>query len=108
MVALCWALLRVLTFSVNSRRWAMASSSAKPIRCLMLRRFRLEEPETVQQASELLGQFADSAKIYAGGTELLLAMKEGLVQYERLVNIKGVSGLNEVKQNNGSIQIGAL
>ncbi len=44
----------------------------------MLRRFRLEEPESVAEVSELLGRFGDSAKIYAGGTELLLAMKEGL------------------------------
>ena len=54
----------------------------------MLRRFRLEEPESVSEASELLSRFGDSAKVYAGGTELLLAMKEGLVEYERLVNIK--------------------
>lgn len=74
----------------------------------MLRRFRLEEPESVQEASELLGRFGESAKIYAGGTELLLAMKEGLVQYERLVNIKKLNGLNEVKLDGGTIQIGAL
>ena len=74
----------------------------------MLRRFRLEEPKSIAEVSELLGRFGDSAKVYAGGTELLLAMKEGLVQYERLVNVKGVSGLNEVKQNNGAIDIGAL
>jgi carbon-monoxide dehydrogenase medium subunit len=74
----------------------------------MLRRFRLEEPTSVAEVSELLGRFGDSAKIYAGGTELLLAMKEGLVQYERLVNIKGVTYLNEVKQNNGEVHIGAL
>src|SRR5918995_4445497 len=74
----------------------------------MLRRFRLEEPTSVVEVSELLGRFGDSAKVYAGGTELLLAMKEGLVQYERLVNVKGVSGLNEVKQDNGTIHIGAL
>jgi len=73
----------------------------------MLRRFRLEEPESVSEASELLGRFGDSAKVYAGGTELLLAMKEGLVEYERLVNIKKL-GLNDVKQNNGTIRIGAL
>ena len=53
----------------------------------MLRRFRLEEPESVAEVSELLGRFGDSAKIYAGGTELLLAMKEGLVRYERLINV---------------------
>jgi carbon-monoxide dehydrogenase medium subunit len=74
----------------------------------MLRRFRLEEPETVQEVSELLGRFGESAKIYAAGTELLLAMKEGLVQYERLINIKAVKGMNEIKADNGAIQIGAL
>ena len=74
----------------------------------MLRRFRLEEPETVAEASELLSRFGESAKIYAGGTELLLAMKEGLVQYERLVNLKRLQGLSEVKQDGGEIRIGAL
>ena len=74
----------------------------------MLRRFRLEEPETVQEVSELLGRFGESAKIYAAGTELLLAMKEGLVQYERLINIKGVKGIGDVKSDNGTIRIGAL
>ena len=74
----------------------------------MLRRFRLEEPTSIAEVSELLGRFGDSAKVYAGGTELLLAMKEGFVQFERLVNVKGVSGLNEVRQDNGEVHIGAL
>jgi carbon-monoxide dehydrogenase medium subunit len=74
----------------------------------MLKRFRLEEPESVAEVSELQGRFGDSAKIYAGGTELLLAMKEGLVHYERLVNVKKLAGLGEVTSDNGSIRIGAL
>ncbi|HWH78296.1 MAG TPA: xanthine dehydrogenase family protein subunit M [Candidatus Binatus sp.] len=74
----------------------------------MLRRFRLEEPESVAEASELLGRFGDSAKIYAGGTELLLAMKEGLVQYERLINVKKLTKLGDISRDNGSIKIGAL
>lgn len=74
----------------------------------MLRRFRLEEPETVRQTSDLLSQFGDNAKIYAGGTELLLAMKEGLVHYERLINVKNVKGLNELNEGDGLISIGAL
>src|SRR5512132_3098035 len=73
----------------------------------MLRPFRLEEPESVNEASELLGRFGESAKVYAGGTELLLAMKEGLVHYERLVNIKKLA-LNDIKRDNGTIKIGAL
>lgn len=74
----------------------------------MLRRFRLEEPETLQEAAELLGRYGDSAKVYAGGTELLLAMKEGLVHYERLINVKKLKGLNEIKLDTGTISIGAL
>jgi len=74
----------------------------------MLRRFRLEEPETIAEASELLSRFGESAKVYAGGTELLLAMKEGLVQYERLINIKKLQNLREAKADDGMISIGAL
>ena len=74
----------------------------------MLRRFRLEEPESVAEVCEILGRFGDSAKIYAGGTELLLAMKEGLVRYERLVNVKRLKGLNDVVADNGTVKIGAL
>jgi len=74
----------------------------------MLRRFRLEEPESVAEVSELLGRFGESAKIYAGGTELLLAMKEGLIQYERLINVKKLTDLAAVKVAGDSVEIGAL
>jgi aerobic carbon-monoxide dehydrogenase medium subunit len=74
----------------------------------MLRRFRLEEPESVAEVSELLGRFGESAKVYAGGTELLLAMKEGLVQYERLINVKKLANLSEVTLADGALSIGAL
>ena len=74
----------------------------------MLRRFRLEEPESVAEAAELLGRFGESAKVYAGGTELLLAMKEGLVQYEHLINVKKLTGLSDVTSADGALVIGAL
>jgi aerobic carbon-monoxide dehydrogenase medium subunit len=74
----------------------------------MLRRFHLEEPGTIGEASDLLARFGDSAKVYAGGTELLLAMKEGLVQYERLINVKNLQGLRDVTVEGGKIKIGAL
>ena len=74
----------------------------------MLRRFRLEEPETIPEASELLSRHGESARIYAGGTELLLVMKEGLAHYERLVNIKKIPDLDRVERQDGVISIGAL
>ena len=74
----------------------------------MLRPFRLEEPESVKEASEALARYGDSAKVYAGGTELLLAMKEGLIHFECLVNVKKIPGLDQVRRDNGSLRIGAL
>ncbi len=74
----------------------------------MLRPFRLEEPDSVKAASESLARYGDSAKIYAGGTELLLAMKEGLVHFECLVNVKKIPGLDGIDLDNGNVRIGAL
>ena len=74
----------------------------------MLRPFRLEEPESVKEASESLARYGESAKIYAGGTELLLAMKEGLVHFDCLVNVKKIPGLDQVTHDNGSVRLGAL
>src|SRR4051812_11080186 len=74
----------------------------------MLRRFRLEEPGTIPEASELLARHGETARVYAGGTELLLVMKEGLAHYERLVNVKKIPGLDQVALHDGWISIGAL
>ena len=73
----------------------------------MLQPFRLEEPESVSEASALLARYGDSAKLYAGGTELLLVMKEGLLQYERLINIKRIAELARLSVQDGALHIGA-
>jgi carbon-monoxide dehydrogenase medium subunit len=74
----------------------------------VLRPFELCEPTSVAEASGLLAQHGDAARLYAGGTELLLAMKEGLVHYDYLVNLKTVPGLAGLRRDaDGSLRIGA-
>ncbi len=73
----------------------------------MLRPFELHEPTSVAEASDLLARHGDAARIYAGGTELILAMKEGLVHYEHLVNVKTIPGLAGVRLDGGTLKIGA-
>ncbi|MDH3443788.1 MAG: FAD binding domain-containing protein, partial [Deltaproteobacteria bacterium] len=54
----------------------------------------------------MLTEFGEKARLYAGGTELLLAMKHDLLRYEHLVDVKTISGLNRIEQKNGAIVIG--
>jgi carbon-monoxide dehydrogenase medium subunit len=70
--------------------------------------FELCEPASVAEASQLLARHGDGARLYAGGTELLLAMKEGLVHYDHLVNVKTIPGLAGVRFDaDGTLRIGA-
>lgn len=72
----------------------------------MLRPFYLHEPTTVRQAAGLLTETGEQGRVYAGGTEILLVMKEGLARFKHLVNIKGIAGLDEISFENGWLHIG--
>jgi carbon-monoxide dehydrogenase medium subunit len=71
-----------------------------------LRRFTIHQPKNVADASEMLAQFGEKGRLYAGGTELLLAMKHDLLRYEHLVDVKTVPELNKIEASNGSLVIG--
>jgi carbon-monoxide dehydrogenase medium subunit len=74
----------------------------------VLKPFDLCEPTSVAEASRLLADHGEAARLYAGGTELLLAMKEGLVHYDYLVNLKTIRGLGALRRDpDGSLRIGA-
>ncbi len=74
----------------------------------MLTPFELCEPGSIAEASALLAHHGEAARIYAGGTELILAMKEGLIHYDYLVNVKPIPGLAGVRfEPDGTLRIGA-
>ena len=56
----------------------------------------------------MLGELGDKARLYAGGTELLLAMKHDLLRYEHLIDVKTISDLNKIELKNGSLMIGSI
>lgn len=76
----------------------------------MLRPFELHQPATVAEASRLRGRYGDDAGFYAGGTELLLVMKEGLLRYAHLVDLKTIPGLDGIAHDAGAnaLRVGAL
>jgi carbon-monoxide dehydrogenase medium subunit len=68
----------------------------------------MHQPKSLSEAAEMLSHYGESGRLYAGGTELLLAMKHNLLRYEHLVDIKTVSGLDKIEQQNSHIAVGAL
>ena len=73
----------------------------------MLRRFQVHHPTTVEEAVELRGQYGDDAALYAGGTELLLAMKLGVARWAHLIDTKRIASLRGVTETAGAVRIGA-
>jgi aerobic carbon-monoxide dehydrogenase medium subunit len=72
-----------------------------------LSRFEIHQPGSVAEASQMLGRYGDQAAIYAGGTELLLAMRHRALAYSHLIDLKVIPGLNAIEARDGVIEIGA-
>src|SRR5438445_5136238 len=72
-----------------------------------LRRFTIHQPKDTAEASEMLAAFGEKGRLYAGGTELLLAMKHDLLRYEHLVDVKMIPGLDKIETQNGLLFIGS-
>ena len=72
-----------------------------------LRRFAIHRPADLGEAAEMLDHYGDTGTLYAGGTELLLAMRHDLLRYEHLIDIKAVAGLDGIERRDGHLYIGA-
>jgi len=73
----------------------------------VLRPFTLHRPSSLEEACGLLAELGEDAAPYAGGTELLLLMKEGLLRPAHLVDVKRIPGLGAVSVEDDRVVIGA-
>lgn len=64
-------------------------------------------PQTAAEASEILAREAGSARILAGGTDLLVQLRSGMIEPETIVDIKHLSGINDISEEDGGLRIGA-
>jgi aerobic carbon-monoxide dehydrogenase medium subunit len=69
--------------------------------------FRVLRPSSVAEASAELSRLGDAAGIYAGGSELLLLLRHGLVDYEQLIDIKHIPQLQSLAWDGAALRIGA-
>ena len=68
---------------------------------------KYEAPETVEAAVGLLAAGTQGAKIFAGGTDLLVQMREDLIEPEVLIDIKKIAEVRAITVGSDDIKIGA-
>ena len=73
----------------------------------MLRRFDVHKATSVKEAVQLRGLFGEDAAVYAGGTELLLAMKLGVARWPHLIDVKTIASLRAISATKDTLRIGA-
>jgi len=70
--------------------------------------FEYARPATVAGAAELLARYGDDARILAGGTDLIVALRQGTVRPRVVVDIKGLTDLPPaVAGTAGAVSVGA-
>lgn len=71
--------------------------------------FDFFQPATLAEASRLLKENGPGGRFLAGGTDLVIAMKEKGLLPKYIVDLKHVPGLSDIRENgDGTMTIGAL
>jgi len=73
----------------------------------MLSPLQLLQPTTVHEASRALTELGDKAKLYAGGAELLLLLRNRLIDAEILIDVKKIERLQRMTLVGDTLRIGA-
>lgn len=74
---------------------------------LRMPRFEVSCPESLPEALALLAEADLDTRVMAGGTDLLVALKNRLETPQRVVSLARVDGLEHVTEQEGSLAIGA-
>jgi len=74
---------------------------------MLLPKFDYHAPATAAEACDILAEYGDSARLIAGGTDLMVNMKKGVVCPARVVSITDIPDLREMTGENGHVRIGA-
>jgi CO/xanthine dehydrogenase FAD-binding subunit len=70
--------------------------------------FEYHAPDSLEQALDLMSQYAGEAKILAGGQSLVPAMNFRIVQPSALIDLNRISGLGYVREEDRVLRIGAM
>ena len=73
-----------------------------------MRRFDLKAPRTVDECVTILAERPGDTKLVAGGTDLLVQLKNGMLRPSCVVDLSGIAALRAVHRANGAgLRLGA-
>ena len=76
---------------------------------MLMPKFTYLKPTTLEEACSMLSAYNGKARVIAGGTDLIVRMKQRLITPTYLVDITYIPGLNRIEYNEkGGLIIGAL
>lgn len=70
--------------------------------------FEYRTPKSLKEVHRELKEFGADAKLIAGGTALVIMMKQRLVRPSSLISLRMVRGLNGIAEKDGALRIGGL
>jgi len=72
-----------------------------------MKKFDYLRPQTLEEVLSLLNQHGKKAKLIAGGTDVIVMIKQKAMMPEVLISLRGIPGLNQIRYD-GSLKIGAM
>ncbi len=76
---------------------------------MILPEFDYYRPETVEEACALLSELGASAKVIAGGTDLLVDLKREFVHAAHLISLRGIPPLTAIEKDpDGTLRLGPM
>jgi carbon-monoxide dehydrogenase medium subunit len=72
-----------------------------------MKRFEYYQPHTLDEAYDYMGRFQGGAKYIAGGTDVIIRLKQRAIKLDALVSLRGISCLSGIKAN-GELILGGM
>ncbi len=70
--------------------------------------FTYHEPNSIGDAVNLLNDNGARASLIAGGTDLVIKMKQGKSEPEHVISLQSIPGINEIKYSGEELRIGSM
>lgn len=71
-------------------------------------RFELVQPRSLSEALEAKREYGEKAKVLAGGTDLMVLLKERKLKTEAVISLRGLRELNFIGEKTDGVTLGAL